>query len=69
MMSRKLVYSGDCQAIILGPRMAKGASLKPVIPNVEDAVWHTLEVCMGYCVSQKLISRKFTKEEIFAPVV
>lgn len=125
----ELVSSGDCKAIILGPRNAKGTSFKPVVPNVEeaveawhnkhnaipinhmitvtedliqkdpeavqevydmlkqgyriakdagelpeairigeDAVWHTLEVCMDYCVAQKLISRKFTKEEIFAPV-
>ena len=125
-----LIKSGDCKAIILGPRNAKGTTLKPVIPNVQeavdawrkkhsaipinhmitvtedliktdpqsvqevynmfkqgyeiaskaemlspairigtDAVWHTLEVCMDYCVEQKLISRKFTKEEVFAPVV
>lgn len=127
---KELVASGDCKAIILGPRMVKGTSLKPVIPNVdeavavwrekhhaypinhmitvtdeliekdpeavqevydmlkkgfeiakaagelspairigEDEVWHTLEVCMDYCLSQKLITRKFSREEIFAPVV
>ena len=126
---KQLLASGDCKAIILGPRNAKGTSLKPVIPNLpevveqwrtkhnaipinhmitvtdqliqedpeavqevynmlkqgyeiaraagdlpaairigQDAVWHTLEVCMDYCLSQKLISRKFTREEIFAPV-
>ena len=125
-----LVTSGDCKAIILGPRNAKGTSLVPVIPNVaeavkawhekhnampinhmitvtdnmiqnnpvavqevydmlkqgyeiakasgelspavqigQDAVWHTLEVCMDYCLAQGLISRKFTREEVFAPVV
>jgi len=124
-----LITSGDCKAIILGPRMAKGTSLIPVIPNVSevveqwrekhhaipinhmmtvtdeliekhpeavqevydmykkgfeiakeagelgpairigvDEVWHTLEVCMDYAVSQGLITRRFTKEEIFAPV-
>lgn len=125
-----LITSGDCKAIILGPRQAKGTSLEHVVSNLDevvdqwrnkhnampinhmmtvtdemiekhpeavqeiydmykkgyeiakeagelspavcigvDAVWHTLEVCMDYCVSQGLISHKFTKEEVFAPVV
>lgn len=124
-----LIRSGDCKAIILGPRNAKGTSLKPVIANAqelqevwrakhnaipinhmitvtedlierdpqavqevydmlkrgyeiasaagelspairvgEDQVWHTLEVCMEYCLDQKLISRTFSREEVFAPV-
>lgn len=125
-----LIASGECKAIILGPRNAKGTNLEHVVPNVDevveawrakhnaipinhmvtvtedmiqnypeavqevydmykkgyeiakaagelspavrigqDAVWHTLEVCMDYCVAQGLTSRKFTKEEVFAPVV
>jgi len=125
-----LIKSGDCKAIILGPRNAKGTSFQSVVPNVsevvdawkskhhaipinhmitvtedliqkdpeavqevydmlkqgyeiaraagdlspairigQDEVWHTLEVCMDYCVAQGLTSRKFTKEEVFAPVV
>lgn len=43
--------------------------LSPAIRIGQESVWHTLEVCMDYCVSQKLISRKFVKEEIFAPVI
>jgi len=124
---KDLVANGDCKAIILGPRNAKGTNFVSVVPNVKEAtevwqnkhhavpinhmicvtedliqnhpeevqevydmlkksyelaknevgpaikvgidnVWHTLEVCMDYCVSQKLISRKFTKEEVFAPI-
>lgn len=126
---KQLVYNGDCKAVILGPRNAKGTNLVSVIPNVQeaievwrnkhnampinhmitvtdeliekdpeavqevyemlkkgyelaeteglnspairigvDAVWHTLEVCQQYCLEQGLISRTFTKEEVFAPV-
>ena len=44
-------------------------SCPPAVRIGQDAVWHTLEVCMDYCVAQGLTSRKFTKEEVFAPVV
>jgi len=128
-----LVTSGDCRAVILGPKQAKAASdvpLRPVVEDVDaavkvwrerhnafpinhmltvtddlaekdpeavrelwrmlsegyaaaqaagelspavrigvDAVWHTLEVAMEYCCSQKLISRRFTREEVFAAPV
>jgi len=124
-----LVRNGDCKAVVLLPRVAKGTGLKSVISNADemaaqwynkhnaipinhmitvtdeliekdleavqevydmlkkgyeiasasqdlgeairvgvDKVWHTLEVCMDYAISQKLITRKFSKEEIFAPI-
>lgn len=43
-------------------------ALSPAIRVGSDNLWHTLDVCMDYCVSQKLITRKFTREELFAPV-
>lgn len=42
--------------------------LTPAIRIGSENMWHTLDVCMDYCVSQKLITRKFTREELFAPV-
>lgn len=121
-----LVHNGDCKAVIMTPRAAKGTGLKSVISNADeaaevwfkrhnaipinhmvtvtedlinsdpeavqevydmlkksynisgctdpaiqigiDATWKTLEVCMDYALSQNLISRKFSKEEIFAPI-
>lgn len=41
--------------------------LSPALRIGREEVKHTLDVCMEYCLSQKLISRRFSEEEIFAP--
>lgn len=46
-----------------GYEIAKAAGeLSPAVRIGQDAVWHTLEVCMDYCVAQGLTSRKFTRK-------